>query len=33
MLIAALTIIGLMLSKGKTPMEDSPLISSHDQTA
>jgi hypothetical protein len=33
MLIAALTIIGLMLSKGKTPMEDSPLISSRDQTA
>jgi Protein of unknown function (DUF3159) len=33
MLIAALTVIGLMLSKGKTPMEDSPLISSRDQTA
>lgn len=25
MLIAALTVIGLLLSKGKTPMEDSPL--------
>ena len=25
LLIAALTVMGLMLSKGKTPMEDSPL--------
>ena len=33
MLIAALTVIGLMLSKGKTPMEDSPLAGSRDQTA
>jgi hypothetical protein len=33
MLIAALTVIGLMLSKGQTPMEDSPLASSRDQTA
>jgi len=36
MLIAALTVIGLMLSKGKTPMEDSPLASwpvRRDQTA
>jgi hypothetical protein len=31
MLIAALTVIGLMLSKGKTPMEDSPLASSRQQ--
>jgi hypothetical protein len=33
MLIAALTVIGLMLSKGRTPMDDSPLASSRDQTA
>ena len=32
LLIAALTVIGLMLSKGKTPMEDSPLRN-RDQTA
>jgi hypothetical protein len=25
LLIAALTVIGIMLSKGKTPMDDSPL--------
>jgi hypothetical protein len=33
MLIAALTVIGIMLSKGRTPMDDSPLASSRDQTA
>jgi uncharacterized protein DUF3159 len=33
MLIAALTVIGLMLSKGRTPMEDSVLASSDHQTA
>jgi Protein of unknown function (DUF3159) len=33
MLIAALTVIGLMLSKGRTPMDGSPLASSRDQTA
>lgn len=33
MLIAALTVIGLMLSKGRTPMEDSVLVSSDHQTA
>jgi hypothetical protein len=33
MLIAALTVIGLMLSKGSTPMEDSVLASSDHQTA
>ena len=33
MLIAALTVIGLMLSKGRTPMDESPLASSRDQTA
>ena len=33
MLIAALTVMGLMLSKGKTPMEDSALAKSRDQTA
>jgi Protein of unknown function (DUF3159) len=34
MLIAALTVIGLMLSKGRTPMEDSALWpSADDQTA
>jgi Protein of unknown function (DUF3159) len=33
MLIAALTVMGLMLSKGKTPMEDSPLASPRNQTA
>ena len=33
LLIAALTVIGFMLSKGRTPMEGSPLISSRDQTA
>jgi Protein of unknown function (DUF3159) len=32
MLIAALTVIGLMLSKGQTPMENSPLARSRDQT-
>jgi hypothetical protein len=32
LLIAALTVIGLMLSKGKTPMEDSPLAASRNQT-
>jgi hypothetical protein len=26
LLIAALTVMGLMLSKGRTPMEDSPLV-------
>jgi Protein of unknown function (DUF3159) len=33
MLIAALTVIGIMLSKGRTPMDESPLASSRDQTA
>ena len=33
LLIAALTVIGLMLSKGQTPMENSALASSRDQTA
>ncbi|HEY6811490.1 MAG TPA: DUF3159 domain-containing protein [Propionibacteriaceae bacterium] len=33
MLIAALAVIGLMLSKGQTPMENSSLASSRDQTA
>jgi Protein of unknown function (DUF3159) len=33
MLIAALTVIGLMLSKGRTPMDESALASSHGQTA
>ena len=33
MLIAALTVIGLMLSKGSTPMEDSVLANSDHQTA
>jgi hypothetical protein len=33
MLIAALTVIGLMLSKGRTPMEDSVLASADHQTA
>jgi hypothetical protein len=33
MLIAALTVIALMLSKGRTPMEDSVLASSDHQTA
>jgi Protein of unknown function (DUF3159) len=33
MLIAALTVIGLMLSKGRTPMEDSALAGSDAQTA
>ena len=33
MLIAALTVMGLMLSKGKTPMEDSLLASPRNQTA
>ena len=33
MLIAALTVIGLMLSKGRTPMEDSALASSDRQNA
>ena len=33
MLIAALTVMGLMLSKGKTPMEDSALARSRDHTA
>jgi hypothetical protein len=32
MLIAALTVIGVMLSKGRTPMDGSPLASSRDQT-
>jgi hypothetical protein len=33
LLIAALTVIGVMLSKGKTPMEDSPLASPGRQPA
>jgi Protein of unknown function (DUF3159) len=33
LLIAALTVMGLMLSKGRTPMEDSALASSRDHTA
>jgi Protein of unknown function (DUF3159) len=33
MLIAALTVIGVMLSKGRTPMEDSQLANSRDQIA
>jgi Protein of unknown function (DUF3159) len=33
MLIAALTVIGLMLSKGRTPMEDSALANSPSQLA
>jgi hypothetical protein len=33
MLIAALTVIGIMLSKGRTPMDESPLASARDQTA
>jgi Protein of unknown function (DUF3159) len=33
LLIAALTVMGLMLSKGKTPMEDSALANSRDHTA
>ena len=33
LLIAALTVIGIMLSKGKTPMEGSPLGKRRDQTA
>jgi Protein of unknown function (DUF3159) len=33
LLIAALTVIGLMLSKGRTPMEDSALASSRSHTA
>src|SRR5215218_6360261 len=33
LLIAALTVMGLMLSKGKTPMEDSALAGSRDHTA
>ena len=33
MLIAALSVIGLMLSKGKTPIEDSPLAGARDQIA
>jgi len=33
LLIAALTVIGLMLSKGQTPIENSALASSRDQTA
>src|SRR5512133_2129316 len=33
MLIAVLTVIGIMLSKGRTPMDGSPLASYRDQTA
>jgi hypothetical protein len=33
MLIAALTVIGIMLSKGRTPMDESPLASARGQTA
>jgi hypothetical protein len=33
LLIAALTVMGLMLSKGRTPMEGSALASSRDHTA
>ena len=33
MLIGALTVIGIMLSKGRTPMDESPLASARDQTA
>jgi hypothetical protein len=33
LLIAALTVIGIMLSKGRTPMENSVLAVSRDQTA
>lgn len=33
LLIAALAVMGLMLSKGKTPMEDSALAGPRDQTA
>jgi hypothetical protein len=33
MLIAALAVIGLMLSKGKTPIEDSPLADARGQIA
>jgi uncharacterized protein DUF3159 len=33
LLIAALFVIGLMLSKGKTPIEDSPLAGGADHTA
>jgi hypothetical protein len=33
MLIGALTVIGIMLSKGRTPMDESPLASARGQTA
>jgi hypothetical protein len=33
MLIAALAVIGIMLSKGRTPMDESPLASARGQTA
>jgi hypothetical protein len=33
MLIGALTVVGIMLSKGRTPMDESPLASARGQTA